>query len=353
LLAHSDSPGSVRIKEYPDEETEALDVVREIAWLTTQKGVDPGDIAILFRTNEQPRAFETELRRAQVPYVVLGSQSFFDRREISDLLAYLRVCSRPEDEIPLLRIINVPPRGIGATTVEKLVARAAKSSQRIWHVMPAALQSGDFATAAATALSGFRGLMERYRRQFAERPRELSATLEHLIDEIGYQAEIEKQYDQATQHELRRTMVSELVAALRQYESRATNPTVGGFLEETSLAGRDDEPDKDDKLQERGVKLMTLHSAKGLEFPRVYLVGLEEGLLPHKRSVADGGGDVDEERRLCYVGVTRAREFLSISRAVTRKKWGKPRVCVPSRFLFEMQGIEVPPGVVNAAGRLD
>ncbi|MCY2967537.1 MAG: UvrD-helicase domain-containing protein, partial [Planctomycetota bacterium] len=263
LVAHKDSPQSVKIKEYPDEETEALDVVREISWLTTQKGVAPGDIAILFRTNEQPRAFETELRRARVPYVVLGSQSFFDRREIRDLLAYLRVCSRPEDEIPLLRIINVPPRGIGATTVEKLVNRAAKSSQRIWHVLPAAMQGGELTPAAAGALGAFRTLMERYRRQFAERPRELSVTLERLIDEIGYQAEIEKQYDQATQHELRRTMVSELVAAVKQYESRAAHPTVGGFLEETSLAGRDDEPDKDDKLQQQGVKLMTLHSAKG------------------------------------------------------------------------------------------
>lgn len=347
LQAHKDGPQSVRVKEFPDEETEALDVVREIAWLTGQKGVDPGDIAILFRTNEQPRAFETELRRARVPYVLLGSQSFFDRREIRDLLAYLRVCTRPEDEIPLLRIINVPARGIGAGSIEKLVNRATKAKERLWHVMPRALAEGEFTAATAGAIQNFRGLMERYRRQFVEQPRELSVTLERLIDEIGYHAEIEKQYDQATQHELRRNMVAELVSALRQYESRASQPTLTGFLEETSLAGRDDEPDKDDKLQQQGVKLMTLHSAKGLEFPRVYLVGMEEGLLPHKRSVADRAGDVDEERRLCYVGVTRARDFLTITRAATRKKWGKPRLCVPSRFLFEMHGQEVPPGVVQ------
>ena len=351
LLAHKDGPLSVKIKEHPDEGTEALDVVREITWLTKQKGVPPGDIAILFRTNDQPRAFEAELRRAQVPYVLLGSQSFFDRREIRDLLAYLRVCSRPEDEIPLLRIINVPPRGIGATTIEKLVGRAQKTSQRLWNAMPPALQTGELGQAAGNAISGFRTLIEKYRRQFAENPRALSTTLEKLIDEIGYHAEIEKQYEQATQHELRKTMLGELVTAVRQYESRTTHPTLHGFLQETSLGGREDEPDKDDKLQAEGVKLMTLHSAKGLEFPRVYLVGMEEGLLPHKRSTSERSGDVDEERRLCYVGVTRAREFLTISRAQTRMKWGKPRVCQPSRFLFEMQGLPVPPQVLMGDDR--
>ena len=351
LLAHKDGPLSVKIKEHPDEGTEALDVVREIAWLTKQKGVPPGDIAILFRTNDQPRAFETELRRAQIPYVLLGSQSFFDRREIRDLLAYMRVCSRPEDEIPLLRIINVPPRGIGGTTIEKLVGRAQKTSQRLWNAMPPALQAGELGQAAGNAISGFRTLIEKYRRQFAENPRALSTTLEKLIDEIGYHAEIEKQYEQATQHELRKTMLGELVTAVRQYESRTTHPTLHGFLQETSLGGREDEPDKDDKLQAEGVKLMTLHSAKGLEFPRVYLVGMEEGLLPHKRSTSERAGDVDEERRLCYVGVTRAREFLTISRAQTRMKWGKPRVCQPSRFLFEMQGLPVPPQVLMGDDR--
>jgi DNA helicase-2/ATP-dependent DNA helicase PcrA len=347
LQAHKDNPASVRIKDYPDAESEALDVVREIAWLIRQKNVDPGDIAILFRTNEQPRLFETELRRAQVPYVLLGSQSFFDRREIRDLLAYLRVCSRPEDEIPLLRIINVPPRGIGAGTVEKLVRKAATGKRRIWHEVQQAQPGSEFAPAAATALAGFRDLVHKYRVQFAQNPRDLGGTLERLIHEIDYHAEIEKQYEQATQHELRRTMVGELVQAVRHYESRAAQPTLSGFLQETTLAGREDEPDKDEQLQARGVKLMTLHSAKGLEFPRVYLVGMEEGLLPHKRSVEEGGGDVDEERRLAYVGVTRARDFLCVSRANTRIKWGKPRLCVPSRFIFEMQGQPVPPQVLQ------
>ncbi|MFM8223434.1 MAG: 3'-5' exonuclease, partial [Planctomycetaceae bacterium] len=178
-------------------------------------------------------------------------------------------------------------------------------------------------------LAGFRDLVHKYRVQFAQSPREMAGTLERLIQEINYHAEIEKQYEQATQHELRRTMVGELVQAVRQYAGRAGQPTLTGFLQETTLAGREDEPDKDEQLQARGVKLMTLHSAKGLEFPRVYLVGMEEGLLPHKRSVEEGGGDVDEERRLAYVGVTRARDFLCVSRANTRIKWGKPRLCVP------------------------
>ena len=136
LVAHKSADNSVRFRDYPDEETEAVEVVREINWIIKSKNVDTGDIAILFRTNEQPRVFETELRRAKLPYVLLGSMSFFDRKEIRDMLAYLKVLVRPEDEISLLRIINVPARGIGTGTVEKLIACAVKQGSRVWSVLP-------------------------------------------------------------------------------------------------------------------------------------------------------------------------------------------------------------------------
>ena len=142
--------------------------------------------------------------------------------------------------------------------------------------------------------------------------------------------------------------LGELANALAQYETRTARPTLAGFLEDAALTGRDEENDKDDQLSQRGVKLMTLHSAKGLEFPRVFLVGMEEGLLPHRRSLDDSEATVPEERRLCYVGITRARDHLTLTRAASRKKWGKPRTSIPSRFLFEMTGRPVPMTVFEA-----
>lgn len=347
LVPHKSGPNSVRICDFPDEEAEAVEVVREISWIVRSKNIDPRDVAILFRTNEQPRVFETELRRAKLPYVLLGSMSFFDRREIRDILAYLKVLARPEDEISLLRIINVPARGIGTGTVEKLIERAVKEGSRVWKVIPEVLREEQFSHSARSALDAFRGLILRYHEQFAEKPRELSRLLKELIAEIDYEGEVKKQYDDPLQQELRMASLGELVNALAQYETRVARPTLAGFLEEAALTGRDEETDKDEELSQRGVKLMTLHSAKGLEFDRVFLVGLEEGLLPHRRSVEAADDTVAEERRLCYVGVTRARDHLTITRAASRKKWGKARPSIPSRFLFEMTGKPVPVTVVD------
>ena len=345
LVAHKEATNSVHFREVPDEQIEAEQTVREIAWIIRTKGVDPGDVAILFRTNEQPRVFETELRRHQVPYVMLGTQSFFDRKEIKDILSYLRAFVRPEDEIALLRIINVPSRGIGTGTVEKLVSRAVQQGSRVWHVMPEHVGSGELAPAARDALTAFRDLVERYQAKFATAHANLPAIVEELITEIDYEREIEKQYKEPAQQELRVAMLHELTQAVSQYCERTDAPTLVGFLEESALTGRDEEGDrKEDLMAQRGVKLMTLHSAKGLEFNRVYLVGMEEGLLPHKRSLADNETAIEEERRLCYVGITRARDHLTLSRAVSRVKWGKRKLSIPSRFLAEMKGEPYPAG---------
>jgi DNA helicase-2/ATP-dependent DNA helicase PcrA len=345
LVPHKSGPNSVRISDYADEEREAVEVVREISWIIKSRNVEPGDVAILFRTNEQPRLFETELRRAHLPYVLLGSMSFFDRREIRDLLAYLKVIARPEDETSLLRIINVPARGIGMGTIEKLLARAVNLGKRAWQIIPGAIDNDEFPPATRTALADFRQLIERCHDTFLETPRQMSRLLRGLIDEIGYESEINRQYDDPAERSQRMESLGELVNALAQYEARTTTPTLTGFLEETALTGRDEENDKDDQLSQRGVKLMTLHSAKGLEFPRVFLVGMEEGLLPHRRALDEAEATIPEERRLCYVGITRARDHLTLTRAVSRKKWGKPRPSIPSRFLYEMTGQPAPVAV--------
>jgi DNA helicase-2/ATP-dependent DNA helicase PcrA len=353
LVPHKTGPNSVRFNDFADEESEAVEVVREISWIIKSKNVDPGDVAILFRTNEQPRLFETELRRAQLPYVLLGSMSFFDRREIRDVLAYLKVLSRPEDEISLLRIINVPARGIGTGTVEKLIARAVHRGERVWQIIPETMADDEFPPATRNALGEFRRLIGRYHDRFLEAPGQMSRLLKELIAEIDYESEVKKQYDDPMQQSQRMESLGELVNALAQYETRTASPTLAGFLEDTALTGRDEENDKDDQLSQRGVKLMTLHSAKGLEFPRVFLVGMEEGLLPHRRALDEAEATIPEERRLCYVGITRARDHLTLTRAASRKKWGKPRPSIPSRFLYEMTGKPVPVTAAAAESQTD
>ncbi len=338
LIPHKKSGAPVRIMAFDDETAEAENVVREIAYLTTELGVKPKHVAILFRTNEQPRIFEQELRRLKVPYMLVGGQSFFDRREIRDLLAYLKAMAFPKDEVSLLRIINTPSRGIGATTVEKLIQIAVKKGSSLWEILPEAQAAGVVPAKTMTALQAFRSLLQRYREQMIMAPLQMADTLRRMLKEINYEAEIAKQYKEEAQQESRKNILEEFVNSIGQYAEKEREPTLMGFLETTALMDRDDQTGKDDEMADNSVRLMTLHSAKGLEFPRVYLVGMEEGLLPHKRSIdSDLEKDIAEERRLAYVGVTRAMDHLTLTRASTRMKWGKRRESVCSRFLFEMQ----------------
>ena len=338
LIAHKPNGTPVRLLAYDDETMESEGVIQEISYLISELGVRPKDVAILFRTNEQPRLFETEMRRLNVPYVLLGGQSFFDRKEIRDLLAYLKVLASPRDEISLLRIINTPARGIGATTTEKLVQLAVSEGKSLWEVVPQAIAAGLVPKQAQASLSDFRNLLVRFRSLALDYPQRLADTIRQLLKTINYDAEIDRQFKDETQAEQRKTVLQDLVNSIGQYVEKTNEPTLDGFLETTALMDRDDQSDKDSELQDNAVRLMTLHSAKGLEFPRVYLVGMEEGLLPHKRSVeSDLEKDIAEERRLAYVGVTRAMDHLTLTRAKTRMKWGKRRESVASRFLFEMQ----------------
>ena len=323
-----------KIVRFDNETAEAEEVVRDIRMrldVTDGPRTAASDLAILFRTNEQPRAFELELRRAKVPYVLVGGMSFYDRKEVRDVLSYLRVLANPNDEVSLLRIINVPSRGIGAGTIEALLERAVSAGKPLWQVLPDAL--GDIPTSAAQRISEFRQLIDQNRGRLGQQP--LADMMKELLATIDYKSELTRAYKNPADVEARWNTVEELINSAALYTERAETPSLLGFLEESTLADRDDYGD--DKKERHALTLMTLHSAKGLEFPHVYLIGMEEGLLPHQRSILDGRS-IEEERRLCYVGVTRAQDTLVLSFCRERMKWGKPRPSIPSRFLMEMRG---------------
>ncbi|MEW4527956.1 UvrD-helicase domain-containing protein [Maioricimonas sp. JC845] len=346
LRPNKQSPEDVRFLEFSDESLEAEQIIREIRFLHQQKNIPLRDFAILFRTNEQPRLFEAELRRYGLRYVLLGSQSFYDRKEIRDLLAYLKVIAHPDDEVSLLRIINTPARGIGNSTVEKVMTAAVKEGVAFRDMAKRLVDDGVITVKAGNAIEKFHELLESWRRKVENQPEKMDVMLRELIDTIGYESEIERQYKDPQQALARTAVLDDFVASLTDYVTRTTGPTLDDFLSSVALEGRDDEPDKEKQAAEDAVKLMTLHSAKGLEFPRVYLVGMEEGILPHKRSVDATEKEIAEERRLAYVGITRAQDYLTLSRAETRRRYGKPRKSLPSRFLHEMtQG--APRGAVE------
>ncbi len=334
-----------------DETAEAREVVEDIRRHLGPDGCEPRDFAILFRTNEQPRLFELELRRAKLPYVLVGGMSFYDRKEVRDVLAYLKVLDRPEDEVSLLRIINTPPRGIGQAAVGQLMARAIAAKKPLWHLLAAAGEGDkELSPAALDGLASLRQLVAAG--QAAAKRGPLVEMVRWLIGRIDYQAELARAYKDPNDQLARWNSVEEVVNSLGAYESRADRPTLSGFIDEIAIGDRDAEPDKQTQLARNAIALMTLHSAKGLEFPHVYLVGMEEGLLPHHRSVAAEGAAIDEERRLCYVGITRAEDRLTLSLALARMKWGKPRPSIPSRFLFEITG-EAEKARAVAQGRID
>src|SRR5262249_26913021 len=234
----------------------------------------------------------------------------------------------PRDEVSLLRIINNPPRGIGQKTVETLLKEAVAQGKPIWDVI---------ATHPSEPIERFAALIRRYHTELRT-TKSLVDLVRRLIAEIGYEAELKRLYSDPNEQQARWAAVEEVVNALGAYEKATKKPSLGGFIDEVALGQQDLGDEKDKQLAKNAVALMTLHSAKGLEFPHVYMVGMEEGILPHHRNLKIDSGDVEEERRLCYVGVTRAQERLTLSLSLTRLKWGKPRDTIPSRFLYEIMG---------------
>ena len=338
-----------RIKGYciEDETEEADFVVRDIQDLVAAEKAQLGDFAILFRTGTQPRVFEQQLRARGVPYVLVGGMSFFDRKEVRDVLAYLRLLHNPTDEMSFLRILNRPARGIGKTTLDRALAFATEQKISVVEAFERSDEIDKFPSAAREAYAGLRDALRSLGKK--DPGKELVKRIEQLIEVVGYRSEVERAYPDPRVREDRWAAVDEVLNIAQNYVAKRKHPKLGAFLEELTLNAND--TDDAEKGRERNVvTLMTLHSAKGLEYPRVYLVGMEEGLLPHARSVTED--TVEEERRLAYVGVTRARQVLTLTYAGRRARHGSAFETSPSRFLFEMKG-EPPPKGWRACGEAE
>ena len=287
-----------------------------------------GDMAVLYRTNAQSRAMEESLVRWGIPYIVVGGLRFYDRREIRDMLAYLKLLVNPADTVSLLRVLNVPRRGIGKTTIERLTDAASQLGLPLWEVVcdPEAVRS--LGGRSAKGLLQFCELIQDLQRRSQEAaPAEM---VQRVMEQTGYLAELIA--DASDEAEDRRRNLNELVNAALQYQEENDEGSLEEFLASAALAS---DADSKDGQQDR-VTLMTLHASKGLEFPVVFLVGLEQGLFPSYRSLDDPAA-LEEERRLCYVGITRAKERLFLSHASERRLWGGMREpAVPSVFLSEL-----------------
>ncbi len=325
-----------------DENIEAEKTVLQIHELVRKGRAKLSDFAILFRTGTQPRTFEQQLRARSMPYVLVGGMSFFDRKEVRDVLAYLRLCREPDDEVSLLRVINTPPRGVGKTSIDRLLEFATEHAISVPAALARAGEVEKLDPRASEAIFAFQRLLQTANARAAEIS--LEALVMRIIDAVGYRAEVERLYpDTKTQTE-RWNAVLEVAKFARNHEQRQKKATLETFLDELAI-DREDRKEDSDKVRDV-VTLMTLHAAKGLEFERVYLVGVEEGILPHQRAVEED--TIEEERRLMYVGITRAKRHLTISHCAERSKYGTRISGYPSRFLYEIRG-EAPPKDWRAA----
>jgi DNA helicase II / ATP-dependent DNA helicase PcrA len=313
------------------EHDEAAFVAEEVDRLADEGLATPGQVAVFYRTNAQSRVFEEVFIRAGLPYKVVGGVRFYERREVRDLLAYLRLIANADDEVSLRRVLNVPRRGIGERAEECVVAFAARERTSFARALARAADIPDLAARSARAIEAFSELIGRLR-ESAAAGRPVGELAEAVLDQSGYLAELENSSD--LQDESRIENLKELVSVAREYDSRNPGGTLPDFLEQVSLvADADQIPDGED----HGglVTLMTLHTAKGLEFPVVFLTGLEENVFPHERSSGDER-ELAEERRLAYVGITRAEQRLYLTRAAARTWWGRPGYHKQSRFLSEI-----------------
>jgi DNA helicase II / ATP-dependent DNA helicase PcrA len=303
-------------------------------------------VAVLYRTNAQSRTIEDALMREGIAYKVVGGVRFYERKEIKDALAYLRLIINPHDDVSLRRVINVPARGIGkgvmdavekiepsAEAVDDLPLLAAGlqptlSANSLWARLVRGLDDRAFPNRAAASLAAFRDLIVRLTEMARTEP--VSIALGKMLDQSGYLPDLRD--DRTEDAESRIENLAELVSAAREYESREAEPTLGGFVDRLSLLS---DADEEEGARDARVWMMTLHSAKGLEFPVVILAGLEEGLFPHSRS-SDDEEELEEERRLCYVGMTRARSRLVLTGAARRRIFGEYQSSEPSRFIDEV-----------------
>jgi len=315
-----------------NEQDEARFVVEQIEqWLA--KGRRAEEVAIVYRTTAQSRLFEEYLLKATIAYRVYGGQRFFERAEIRDALAYLRLIQNPNDDAALERVINTPTRGIGQKTLSMLRLQARESSLPMWQAAQECIRQKLLPARALTALNGFMSLISVMRERMEDW--NLGNQVQGLIEDSQLVTHYEK--EPREKMESRIENLRELVNAATSFVLPSEDEDAGmnelqSFLSHASLEAGETQGEAWDDC----VQMMTLHSAKGLEFPMVFIVGMEDGLFPHQRSVIESGGRLEEERRLCYVGITRAREHLCLSHAEVRRMFGSENHCRPSRFLNEI-----------------
>ena len=312
-----------------NEHDEAAFVVEEIRRLIADDGRTGADCAVFYRTNAQSRVLEEVLLRLGMPYQVIGSTRFYDRKEVKDALAYLTVLVNPDDDVACGRILNAPRRGIGKKTQTALVAHAGAQGISLMEACRAAASVNGLPTRAVGAVEGFVALVDRIRTAWVEEELSPRAVLERVLDESGYTAELEN--DNTPEAQARLENLAELEGVAQDLVSLTPDATLPEFLERVQLVNAED--DLTDEAAK--VTLMTLHNAKGLEFPVVFLVGLEEGIFPHNRTLSEPA-EIEEERRLAYVGMTRAEERLYVTSAWTRTLFGGSQSNPPSRFLSEI-----------------
>ncbi|MGB8169521.1 MAG: UvrD-helicase domain-containing protein [Chthoniobacteraceae bacterium] len=331
LWSSAGDGAKVRILQMKDDREEAEFITNEIYQRSVAEGRKHDDFAVLFRMNAQSRLIETHLRQLKIPYRVIGGKSLFDAREIKDLLAYASVLLNNDDDVSLLRIINVPARGIGPSVVEKATDWSRERNCSVF----AALHDGEFQETvtkkAAESINKFATFLDQWETRLNTPLADQPALLRTFLKETGYIEDLHRSCKTPEEAFKREGKVMEMIKWFEQ-DAPKSDKGLRGFIDDMLL--RQEKEEDDDESKGTGVTLITLHAAKGLEFPHVYLIGLEEGVLPHDRSKVEGS--VDEERRLLYVGITRARETLALTWCGTRIKWGSPQGCAPSSFIKEL-----------------
>ena len=322
----------IRLVQAPDDRQEAEFIANEIAHRKVSETLEYDHFAILFRMNAQSRLLEEALRERQIPYKLVGGKSFFDRREVKDVLAYAAVTLNADDDVCLLRIINTPPRGISATTVERALELSIKQNCSLFKTLQSPELRRTVAPRAANAIAEFVAQLDRWETKLNEPLVDQVAVFKSIIDESNYYAELRRSCKTPDEALKRESGVRDVIEGFERFEKTSTEG-LRGYLDAMALRQEKEEDDKD-KEQGTGVMLITLHASKGLEFPHCYLVGLEEGILPHDRSKVEG--TLDEERRLLYVGITRAQKTLTMTYCFNRFRYGGVVPCNPSCFIKEL-----------------
>jgi len=321
----------VRLIQAANDREEAQFVTEEIQRMSFAEGLPWEAFAVLYRMNAQSRLIEANLRHLQIPYRLVGGKSFFDRREVKDVLAYMSVLVNPGDDSNLLRIINTPARGISAGTIEKATEWSARNKCGVWNALQADEFLREMPARTAGKIAEFVALIDGYETKLTEPLADHHAVVGELLKEIDYIEDMKRACKAPDEAMKREESVRQVMQDFATYQGRSV-AGLQGFLDEVMLdRSREEEEDIDKK---KGVLLITLHAAKGLEFPHVFLVGLEEGVLPHDRSKVEG--TLDEERRLLYVGITRAMRTLTMTYCRDRMKYGSAAPCHPSSFIKEL-----------------